>query len=182
LEGQVPSKNGIAIIATIFLQAKQVEIMEYRQCVKLGLAGFGAGTSDQFGPDVIPEHLVQPLVESFYKREGIGLFVTRVMNQKGTPYCIFHPVLMDFAEEVRWRILMRGILLGLQYQSRFKIRVFFDDPEVAAQDYDVMAATALDARMLAFAMSGGLDSKDTPMELGHVQLAITWTTVLESYE
>ena len=56
----------------------------------------------------------------------------------------------------------------------YNVRVFNNE---AHSDYTVIATTQLDARVLAFALDGGVI--DNPMEQGHIDLALTWTEILE---
>lgn len=63
--------------------------------------------------------------------------------------------------------------------KRWKVRVFQDHvckPTV----YTVYAVDQWDARIIAFALDGGFPYSMTEMEEGHTELAMTYTTILES--
>jgi hypothetical protein len=60
----------------------------------------------------------------------------------------------------------------------YKVRVFHDtfDPPI---DYTVAAIEPLDARCMAFILDGGCEPTLTDWDDGHIELALTWTEIIE---
>ena len=87
---------------------------DYYQLSEQGLTGFGGFTrSGIYGDDKIPEHLVPAVVEAFRASTGVTLLVTRIPHLKGEPFCLFYPKEMPEPQRANWRMVMRGILMGL---------------------------------------------------------------------
>lgn len=67
---------------------------------------------------------------------------------------------------------------------RYIVKVYDDgDTDLAPRTYSVPASTELDARVIAFALDGGLDEqpaglRDRTLEDGEIELAKTYTEVL----
>jgi hypothetical protein len=64
--------------------------------------------------------------------------------------------------------------------QRYTVRVFTDEGP-PPKDYQVIACTGIDARVLAFTLDGGFGwarFDSLPMERGHIELALTWTEII----
>jgi hypothetical protein len=105
-----------------------------------------------------------PVVFVDFETAGSPIVFSEPIQFKGRP---FTPAEEMQAED---RMYRKGV-------STHRIRVFHDDGTFA-NDYNIRATSALDARCLAFALDGGCgDISD--FDDGHIELAITWTRVIE---
>jgi len=76
----------------------------------------------------------------------------------------------------RFGLMLGDALCGKAALREHIIDVHSDECEL--HRYTVLAATEVDARVLAFALDGGFGVKQSEIERGHIELALTWTSVV----